>query len=146
MVRIEAQHGPGVSPGALSAALTLAAIVCFAEAVSGPFILDDGPLIAHNPSVQALGHWREWFAKDFWNVDLAQAQLGDRLRYFRPLVLGSYALDWQLGGGAPWVLHVTNVLLHVGVAWLAFFSLRRWMGALVPAFVAALLFTVHPAK
>lgn len=143
---VEAQQARRVSAGPLMAALTLAAIACFAEAVPGPFILDDGPLIARNPSVQSLGNWREWLTKDFWNVDLAQAQLGDRLRYFRPLVLGSYALDWQLGGGAPWVLHVTNVLLHAGVAWLAFFTLRRWMDALVPAFVAALVFTVHPTK
>lgn len=143
---VEAQEAPRVSAGPLITVLALAAVACFAEAITGPFILDDGPLIARNASVQSLGNWREWLVKDFWNVDLAQAQLGDRLRYFRPLVLGSYALDWRLGGGAPWVLHVTNVLLHVGVAWLAFSTLRRWMGALVPAFVAALLFTVHPTK
>lgn len=143
---VKAQETPRVSAGPWLAVLSLAAIACFAEAVTGPFILDDGPLIARNPSVQALDNWREWLVKDFWNVDLAQAQLGDRLRYFRPLVLASYALDWELGGGAPWVLHVTNLLLHVGVAWLAFFTLRRWMGALTPAFIAALLFTVHPTK
>lgn len=146
MLSEKANEPSRVSPGVLLAALTLASVACFVEALTGPFILDDAPLIARNPAVHSLSHWREWFVHDFWNLDLAQAQHGERLRYFRPLVLGSYALDWQLGGGAPWVLHLTNVLLHVAVTLLAFTTLRRWMGSLVPAFVAALLFAVHPTK
>jgi protein O-mannosyl-transferase len=127
-------------------ATIFAAIGCFAGALGGPFMLDDVSLIANNPNIHSLARWRDWFAKDFWDVDLAQAQLLGRVSYFRPSVLASYALDWQIGGGAAWVLHATNLALHGAVALLAFATLRRWIGTSLPAAVGALLFAVHPAK
>src|SRR5262245_57731021 len=32
--------------------------------------------------------------------------------YYRPLVSASFALDTQVGGGAPWAYHATSVALH----------------------------------
>lgn len=128
------------------ALVVVSAVAGFASALGGPWILDDWPLIARNSTVHSLSTWREWVFEDFWNVDVAQAQLTDRLRYFRPLVLASYALDWKLGGGAPWMLHLTNLLLHAAVALLALVTLRRWTGQLGPACLGALTFALHPTK
>lgn len=133
-------------PRLAAAAILLSSTICFSGALAGRFILDDWPLIANNAAVHSLARWREWMTSDFWNVDLAGAQLGDRLRYFRPLVLASYALDWQLGGGSPLALHATNLLLHAGAALLALLTLRRWTGDLPAAFAGALIFGLHPSK
>lgn len=152
MTEAEPKHErEGALPRALGAWLAPALVgvlgaACFSGALGGSFILDDWPLIANNRAVHSLGQFRAWFGTDFWNVDVAAAQLGDRLRYFRPLALASYALDWELGGGSPWVLHATNLVLHGLAAMLAFGMLRRWSGQLAPALLGALVFALHPTK
>jgi hypothetical protein len=130
----------------MAAAVAVCSMACFAGALGGPYIFDDTFLIANNPAVHSFAHALDWFQGDFWNLDLAAAQLSDRLHYFRPLVLASYALDWQLGGGAPFVFHLTNLLLQGSVAVLAFFCLWRWVGWRLPALIGALVFALHPTK
>ncbi len=50
----------------------------------------------------------------------ALATPGDHemLRFFRPLALGSLGAEWALGGGRPWVLHLSAVLIHATAAWM----------------------------
>lgn len=136
----------GVRPWILGALVATVGAAVFAAASGGPFLLDDRPLIAHNEAVHSFAHWRSWLGSDFWNVDSAMAQRMQRLSYFRPLVTATYALDWLLGSGSPLTLHLGNLGLHAAASALAFFTLRRWTGAVAPALVGGLLFAVHPSK
>lgn len=130
----------------LTAATALIASVVYAPAVSGGWIYDDRPLIAENPYCHSLEWWPRYWVTDFWNVSEEVVRFGTRIAYWRPLISTSYALDWQAGGGSPVMFHVTNLILQAAVGALAFVALRRWIGASGPAFVAALLFVVHPTK
>lgn len=120
--------------------------VVFTPAVSGSWIYDDNFLIPQNPYVHSLSWWPRWLVTDFWNVGDEYGLFGARIPYWRPLITATYAIDWKVGGGAPQFFHAMNILWHVAVGALAFKVLRRWLDALWPAAIAALLFAVHPTK
>jgi hypothetical protein len=128
-----------------TAVATLGAIV-FVPALPGGFVYDDRPLVADNLYVHSFDDWRRWFTHDFWDVNEEVKHFVSRMMYWRPGVSASYALDWQLGDGSPWFFHAANLFWHAAASLLAFFALRRWLGATVPAFFAALLFAIHPTK
>jgi protein O-mannosyl-transferase len=69
-------------------------------------------------------------------------------KVFRPLTFASFALDWKVGAGHPFIFHLVNLLLHVAATVLLFLLLRVLLQSLVRggslAFAAALLFAVHP--
>ncbi|NVB83087.1 MAG: hypothetical protein HOV81_32210, partial [Kofleriaceae bacterium] len=118
----------------------------FLPAIAGNWIYDDHPLIRENPYAHSFAWWPRWFVTDFWDVSEETVLFGSRIVYWRPAITASYALDWQLGGGSPVMFHITNTLAQAAVAGLAFVVLRRWIGAMLPALLAALLFAVHPTK
>ncbi|MDQ3365377.1 MAG: hypothetical protein M3680_08115 [Myxococcota bacterium] len=130
----------------LALGVGLLAAAVFIPAMTGPWLYDDHSLIARNPYIQSFEWWPRWFVTDFWAVNEETVRFGNRMVYWRPVVTASYAMDWRLGGGSPVFYHLMNTLWHAGVGVLAFLVLRRWIGATWPAFVAALLFAVHPTK
>lgn len=129
----------------LAALVAVVAVAVFAPALGGRWIFDDHDLIQLNPFIHSFHWWWHWFSTDLWNDSVTSAQ---KLRpyYYRPLVTLSYAIDWALGNGSPLVFHVTNLVWEAAAGALAFFALRRWLGAWLPALLAALLFVVHPTK
>lgn len=132
-------------PALLAAVVAVVAVAVFAASVGGPWIYDDHNLIELNPYIRSFHYWRHWLTTDLWNVSMTSAP-NVRPHYYRPLVTLSYALDWALGQGSPFLFHVTNLVLEAAAGGLAFYTLRRWLGASLPALVAALLFVVHPTK
>jgi protein O-mannosyl-transferase len=135
-----------VKPVVFALAAALLAVLVFAPAVGGGWIYDDNPLIAENPYVHSVSWWPRWFVTDFWDVNEEIVRLGSRMVYWRPAVTASYAIDWQVSGGSPTYFHLVNLMYHAVVAALAFVVLRRWVGTTVPAFIAAILFAIHPTK
>src|SRR4051812_2117042 len=138
------RHAP--RPAILAAAVGTIAALMFAPALGGGFVYDDNPLIAHNPWVHSLRFLPRWLSTDFWDTSEEVKRFGYRMIYWRPGVSASYAFDWQLGQGSPALFHLTNLLWHAAAAALAFFALRRWVGSVFVAFLAALFFAVHPTK
>ncbi|HSE98266.1 MAG TPA: tetratricopeptide repeat protein, partial [Blastocatellia bacterium] len=70
-----------------------------------------------------------------WNADI----------YYRPLFTVLFMLNYAIFGTMAWGWHLVNVLIHVVVTLMVFFTLseaveRRWT-----ACIAASLFAVHPA-
>src|SRR4051794_29046089 len=133
-------------PSVLAAAVATIGAAVFAPAMGGTWIYDDHRLIANNLYVHSFRWSERWFTRDFWDVDEELKQFGTRMFYWRPSVSASYALDWQLSDGATAFFHLTNTAWHAVVCLLTFVTLRRWIGSAVPAFLAALLFAVHPTK
>jgi len=133
-------------PWILAAAVAVLATAIFAPSISGGFIYDDRRLIAGNVYVHSFDAWRRWFTHDFWDVNEEVKHFGERMIYWRPGVTASYAIDWQLGHGSPFVFHATNLLCHAIASYLGFLTLRRWIGAWAPALLAALVFAIHPTK
>lgn len=78
------------------------------------------------------------------------------LGHYTPLTWMSWLADLRLGGGAPWVFHLVNILLHGANAVLAALLARRVLRRAAPAVDevsltagvvgAALFFSLHPLR
>jgi hypothetical protein len=120
----------------LYAAVALLALAASATGLRNGFALDDLALIEGNARVHSLHGWWRLFLQPYW-----PPQFGASL--YRPIVTLGYAVQWAVGGGQPWIFHVTSVVLYVAatVLVLALFLLLLPRSA---AFVGAALFAVHP--
>ena len=63
---------------------------------------------------------------------------------YSPLTLLSWAVDYGLGGLNPWMYHFSNLLLHILNVMLVFILMFKLFKRNDLAFLAALLFGVHP--
>ena len=122
------------------AVVTALAALVYHEAPEDGFVLDDAAAIAQHrgvahPTLQAI------FARDFWGGTPRHP----RAAAYRPLTTASFALDWQLAGGTPWIFHVTNFSLHVMICDLVLLALWSLDGMRRrAALVATLVFALHP--
>ena len=64
--------------------------------------------------------------------------------YYRPAVVLSFYLDYLIGGYAPAIYHIHNILIHAGCAYLVFLFARCLSTDRAVAWGAALLFFVLP--
>jgi tetratricopeptide (TPR) repeat protein len=111
--------------------IVIAAGVAYWPALHGGFVLDDDLLLTENHLVQASdGLYRIWFtsqATDYW-----------------PVTNSTLWLEWRLWGRNTTGYHVVNLALHVADCLLIWLLLRKL--AIPGAFLAALLFAVHPVN
>lgn len=63
---------------------------------------------------------------------------------YHPITTLSWALDWKIGGGDPFVFHLTNILFHIMNSFLVYFFVRKINSNTFLPIIAALLFAVHP--
>lgn len=61
-----------------------------------------------------------------------------------PLTVLSFALEYRFFKLDPFIYHLNNLILHLGVTGLVFLFVRRCGCSLFVSFLAALLFGVHP--
>ncbi|MDI9356360.1 MAG: glycosyltransferase family 39 protein [Chitinophagaceae bacterium] len=66
------------------------------------------------------------------------------LDYYRPVLFGSFIIDFQIGKTSPLFYHVSNILYHILACCLLYKLLRVLHFEKVFAFLTTLLFTVHP--
>ncbi len=111
------------------ALIALASCVAYLPALRGEFILDDDMYLTDAPVIQAAdGLRRIWFTSEVPD--------------YYPVSNTSLWLEWRLWGANPTGYHVTNLLLHLASCLLIWAVLRQL--AIPGAFLAALLFAVHP--
>ncbi len=125
--------GRSLPRGTFAWTAVIAAVAVAATSLRNGFAYDDLPLIVENDRVTGLLSPWSYFGQSYWPAG----------GLYRPLAVWLLALQWHLGGGAPWIFHATNVALHALVTGLVFLLARRvlappWAG------LAALLFAVHP--
>ncbi|HEX6589363.1 MAG TPA: tetratricopeptide repeat protein [Longimicrobiales bacterium] len=123
---------------AFIAAIFLIAAACYANSLLNGFALDDVWIVAENPIVTNPGNLLSAWTRPYW-----PGEAGDVLGLYRPLPITLYNLQWALGGGAPWVFHAVNVLLHALVSVLVL-QLGRRLAPLPYAAAGAAVFAVHP--
>ncbi len=110
------------------------AFLVYAPSIAGGFLYDDGNLILRNP----------------WIRELRAIRTVLTYEPARPVLNLSWAVNYALGGEAPWHYHLVNVLIHAGNAGLVA-SLFLWMArrqtrvdARAVALVGACLFAATP--
>jgi protein O-mannosyl-transferase len=114
-----------------AALIAILACIAFLPSINGGFILDDDILLTGNNLIQGNdGLYRIWCtteAQDYW-----------------PITNTMFWIEWRVWGMNPTGYHVINLFLHVVEAFLIWLILRKLS---VPgAFLAALIFTVHPVN
>jgi hypothetical protein len=122
----------------------LLGLAAYADSLSGPFVYDDLPAIAANPTLRHL-----WPLSAALHPPAASTVTG------RPLLNLSFAFNYALGGTAVGSYHALNVLIHLLAGLCLFGCVRRtldrgpepapairdptWAAAVVAA-----IWTVHP--
>src|SRR4051812_26349467 len=115
----------------------LLAAAAYGNAVGDGFVLDDAAAIAGNRAVTRAP--ATLWARDFWGGRRERP----RTDAYRPLTSATFALDWRLGGGAPWPFHLTNLVLH-GLRTALLVAGLWTLATPRVALMAGALFAVHP--
>jgi len=116
----------------------LIVLVIYSPALRGPFVWDDELLIRDNPHVTSLDQAGRLFTED------VEATGGARSSLYRPLMMVTFAMEYGLWRLHPVGYHAVNVAWHAAVALMVFCLASLLFEAAVPAFIACILFLVHP--
>ncbi len=116
--------------------LLLAAVaLIYGNVLRNQFVLDDELYIERNAQVVAPS-LRVLFTPNIVT------------QVFRPITFATFALNWAISGAHPLAYHLLNLILHAVAVWLLYILLqellRDSLDAKNIAFVAALLYAVHP--
>ena len=113
----------------------------YANSIGNDFIWDDVELIQNNPLIRNLGNIGRIATTHYWDVE----KPGERVTgAYRPLTVASYLLNYQVAGADPASFRAVNIVLH-GLNTCLVYLLCMVLGLSWPAaFVAGLLFAVHP--
>ncbi|MCX8072095.1 MAG: hypothetical protein N3C12_06565 [Candidatus Binatia bacterium] len=116
------------------ALLVGAAIVPYLNALQAGFVFDDWIQIRGNPALRGELDWFKILAVPLFPGNL-----------YRPLTIGTFALDHAWFGWEAWWFHLVNLLVHAGVTLsVALLGFRLFPRQPALPVVAALLFAVHP--
>jgi tetratricopeptide (TPR) repeat protein len=116
--------------------IVAAVIASYCNTIGAPFVLDDLPSIAGNPSIHQWG--------------TALAAPAQSSTDGRPILNLSFALNYKMSGYAVWSYHVLNLLCHTACALVLYGIVRRTLvksmgaGAVLIAGSIALLWAIHP--
>ncbi|HKS95337.1 MAG TPA: tetratricopeptide repeat protein [Terriglobia bacterium] len=128
------------SDATLAGVLALCAALPYANTLLNGFVYDDVTQITHNPYLASIHHLREIFSTTVWSYVGAEGVTN----YYRPMMTLGYLVCYQLFGPVAYEFHLVNVALHAAVVMLLFAVTRRLGGNRTLAFVAALIFALHP--
>ncbi|MCX5687040.1 MAG: tetratricopeptide repeat protein, partial [Candidatus Omnitrophica bacterium] len=115
-------------------------LAVYSSSLNGQFIWDDDVLVKNNS-----------YIKDWSNVDklfaggISTYFSGGGLNFYRPLQMITYVADYSL-----WKLnikgyHLTNILLHIGVALLLYFFINILFNDAFLSCLTSVFFISHPA-
>lgn len=109
----------------------------------GRLVWDDVIFLRDIPTYRDAALWQEALVRPFVLSP----------NYFRPLVLLTFVAELQLGGGHPWLFHLSNLLLHsLNTALVALLARRALLGrrstparpAALAVVAAGLFYGLHP--
>jgi len=129
------------APGTKEIVLCAATFLAFVGTLAFGFVYDDRPQIITNPAIHAWSYLPRYFTSHVWN-DIYSGRVGN---YYRPLFLVWLRLNYAAWGLTPQWWHLTTVLCHVLVTYLVFRLTQSLTGDRNTAFLAGLLFGLHPA-
>ena len=118
-------------------AVISAAVLVYVNSLWNGFAYDDVWIVERNTRVHNLRDLAGIWLTPYW------PSFGSELGLYRPLTIFMFAIQWAVGGGAAWVFHLTNVLLHAGATLLVFLLIEKLFSE-DAGFGGALLFAVHP--
>ncbi len=124
----------------------------FANSLGHDFIGDSKSLFLHNSFYKHPEHLKYLFSKDLIMAPEQNRPPEEKEHFYsglisyRPVTALTFFTDYSLYRERPAGFHFTNILLHVMTVCLVFALARYILGNNPTAFMAALLFGVHPVQ
>ena len=128
-------------PGLVKLAAIVAVLAFFAYVnnIGHDWAYDDHEYITENAFVKSPGH-----IGDIFSTTYLYGVKGMQTGLYRPVTVLSYALNNAVTGLKPSFFHLVNNLLHSANSVLVLLVIAAFTGLSKTAFLAALLFAVHP--
>jgi len=123
----------------LIAVIILLGVGVYSFNLNNPLFWDDDDWIINNVYVHSIS----WENIKFWFSNNVLAGVGLQSNYYRPFLFFTFALNWVISETKPFLWHLVSDFMHIANAILVFILLRKYAGQIV-AFLAALIFIIHP--
>ena len=120
--------------------ILLVTAITYAGAIRFDFVYDDFPQIVHNPFIRAWHYVPQYFVSSVWK-QISPLIPGN---YYRPLFLLWMRVNYSIFADHSLGWHLAAVLMHLLVTWLTYLLVRKMTGQFTTAWLAALIFGVHP--
>jgi len=111
----------------LHASLILITFLIYLNSLPNDFIFDDIPLVKNSLNVMNMGFW-------------------DLVSSYRPLRYLTYAFDYHVFGMNPWGFRLMNIFYHALTVLSLFWMLKVFGLSKKAAFIASLIFAIHPVN
>ncbi|MCF7820533.1 MAG: tetratricopeptide repeat protein [Candidatus Pacebacteria bacterium] len=113
----------------------------YANSFNNEFFWDDDDSIVNNSYIKSFKYLPNYFSENLI------AGTGQTTNYWRPVLLISFAFDYQLFNLNPAGFHVHNTVLHIISACLAFLLLYKLTKkSFILSFLPSLFFLIHPLQ
>ena len=122
------------------ALLVACAALPYINTLLNGFVYDDVTQVTNNPYLQSVHHLKEIFSTTVWSYVGVEGVTN----YYRPMMTLGYLICYQLFGPIAYEFHLMNVAIHTAVVLVLFTVTRRLFDDRAVAFVAALIFALHP--
>ena len=124
--------------------LLITAAVYWPSLSNGLVNWDDEPNITENVNVENVG--KVPFGQTI--RDIFDIEKGNVIGNYNPLPILTFAIDKKLNGGeiSPRLIHVNNLLLHLGTVFLMMLLLFRMQIGPWGVWIGGLLFGIHPMR
>jgi Flp pilus assembly protein TadD len=122
----------------LMAFLALAAALPYLNTLRNGLVSDDEMQVLQNPYIRNFHHLAKIFTTQ------ATSYVPGMPNFYRPLMNVAYLLCYQVFGPRPFGFHLLNVVLNVAVVCALFLFTKRMFQDRNLAFLAAVLFAIHP--
>ena len=116
------------------------AVVLYLHTCWYGFVIDDVPLIEHNPVTRSLRNLASFFVTDGFQ----RVVHGPSSHFYRPLLWVTLTLEYAAYGVHAWGYHALNVVAHAAVCLLIYYVALALPLERSTAVLASLLFAVHP--
>jgi protein O-mannosyl-transferase len=120
--------------------LLLVTAVTYVGTIRFDFVYDDDPQIVHNPFLRAWHYVPQYFVSSVWK-QMAPLTPGN---YYRPLFLLYSRATYSVFADHAFGWHLVALLMHLLVTWLVYVLVRKMTGQFTTAWLAAVIFGVHP--
>jgi len=118
----------------LSFVLVIVVLILFYQSFKAEFLnWDDNDVIASNYSIRSLS---------FENISMMFKSTN--LNSYNPLVILSYAVEYNFTKLSPALYHIDNVIIHIINSLLVFWLIYLICSDQIISFFTALLFAIHP--
>jgi tetratricopeptide (TPR) repeat protein len=105
------------------------------------FVYDDWTIVVSNPHIKSWDYFLQYFTKQQW-----EGVQGSTATYFRPMFLVWLRLNHAFFGIVPYGWHVMSVMTHLLAVYTAFQLSMKVFKQWMSAWIASMVFALHPTK